>query len=248
MSILKYSMIHDPHPFYSTKIDAVQGGYETYMPPKDLALMKKVSTLRKDRIFSQSRRNVVGKKGFIKKLPTIYYELVSRSNLQGDIVEFGVFEGDTLFFLASLCPERKCVGYDTFQGIVGQDLEYDSFANACKKEREGDYFCAMDNAADNLKELSNVSLVKCDARYTDYEMPEKIVFAHLDMDVYHPMYQTSINIWPNIVYGGVMVFDDFGCQGWNGVWKAVYDFCDQCNVDKRHVRIGTENQAFLTKL
>jgi hypothetical protein len=241
-------MLHEHHPFYTTKIDSIKGGYETFMPPKDIALMKKVSTLRKDRIFEQSQRNVVGKRGFIKKLPSIYYELISRSNLDGDIVEFGIFEGDTLFFLASLCPERQCIGYDTFKGIVGQDLEYDSFSDACKKDREGDYFCSLKEVSNNLKSLSNVKLIKCDARETDYEIPEKIVFAHLDMDVYHPMYQTAMNIWPKIVYGGTIVFDDFGQQGWNGVWKAVYDFCDHCGIDKRHVRIGTEKQAFLTKL
>ena len=241
-------MLHTSHPFFTTKLDAIEGGYETFMSPKDLSLMKKVSELRKDRMI-QIRRNAVGKTGYIRKLPCLYYELVSRSNLTGDIVEFGVFEGDTLYFLSSLCPERMCMGYDTFTGITGQDLQFDSFAGACKQNKEGEYLSTLESTSNNLKDRHNVKLVQCDARYPDkYEVPEEIVFAHLDMDVYHPTYQTAIHIWPRIVYGGIIVFDDFGCQGWNGVWKAVYDFCETVGVDKRHIRIGQEKQAFLAKL
>ena len=44
----------------------------------------------------------------------------------------------------------------------------------------------------------------------------------------------------------VIVFDDFGVRPWNGIWKAAYTLCDELDLDRRSVKVGTR-QGFLTK-
>jgi hypothetical protein len=233
-------MLAHQHPIFTSNLDGIQGGFETFMHPKDLNLLKRTSLLHSER----------GREGYKNKLSEIYYAIQARQHLAGDIVEFGVFQGSTMKFLATLCPNRTIHGFDTFNGLTGQNLSIDSYAGACVKEREGEMCCPLSTVQDNLSEFNNINLTQCDARFpTQFinKLPDRILLAHMDMDLYHPTIATMPQIWNRITDGGIIIFDDFGVEGWNGIWKAVYDFCEQSDIDKRQIRVGAYGQAFLEK-
>jgi hypothetical protein len=46
------------------------------------------------------------------------FDLVLDSPLpEGDILEFGVYRGESLLYLAERCPERRVYGFDSFEGL-----------------------------------------------------------------------------------------------------------------------------------
>lgn len=234
-------MLAHQHPILTTQLDKISGGFETFIHPKDYNILKRTSLLHEER----------GREGYRKKLAEIYYAVQARQHLDGEIVEFGVFEGSTLQFLATLCPHRKIHGFDTFNGLTGQDLSVDSFTGACVAEREGEMRCPLSTVQKNVSKFNNVHLTQSDARYPDQflpTLPDEILLAHMDMDLYHPTMKTIPHVWERIVPGGIVIFDDFGVEGWNGIWKAAYDFCDHKEIDKRRIRVGAYGQAFLEKL
>lgn len=52
----------------------------------------------------------------------------------------------------------------------------------------------------------------------------RIALAHIDLDLYQSTKDALAFIGPRIVSGGVIVVDDYGSEGWNGVSKAVDEF------------------------
>jgi SAM-dependent methyltransferase len=197
--------------------------YEWVMDPADCEVLSKWSK----------------KSPFIKRdrLVKIYYELSSREQLDGDVVEMGVFEGHTISAMAEIFKNRKFYGFDTFKGIQGSSphdsIDYDSAEWSVAKQKVD---CP-----------ENVKLIQGDV-LNGVELPKRIVLAHLDMDIYAPTLAGIRSIWPNLVQGGVIIFDDFGLPHYCGVWKAAYEFCDEMNIPRRCVRFCEfSTQGFLTK-
>ena len=50
---------------------------------------------------------------------------------------------------------------------------------------------------------------------------------HLDVDVYGSTLTAARWVWPRLVAGGVIVVDDYGGDGMDGVQRAVHEFVDE---------------------
>jgi hypothetical protein len=50
-------------------------------------------------------------------------------------------------------------------------------------------------------------------------------FVHIDLDLYEPILHTLRFFYPQVVTGGVLVVDDYGCKAWPRAKKAVDDWC-----------------------
>jgi O-methyltransferase len=49
----------------------------------------------------------------------------------------------------------------------------------------------------------------------------QLAFIHIDVDVYNSALQCFEYTWPKVVIGGVVVFDDYGQVGCEGVTRMV---------------------------
>ena len=57
----------------------------------------------------------------------------------------------------------------------------------------------------------------------------KISFLHIDVDLYQPIKEILEHLYPKVVIGGVVVFDDYGHSSFEGAKKAVDEFLKENN-------------------
>lgn len=143
------------------------------------------------------------------------------SVIEGEILEFGVFQGKTITHLAGSFPNKILWGFDSFEG-----LPEDWFLNASDQvsTRPAGYF-----ALDELPQVpNNVKLVK---GFFDQSVPKwlnenpikQISILHIDCDLYSST-KTIFNLLNSyIVEGTVIIFDEF--YPWSGIEK--YDLWAQ---------------------
>ncbi|EAK9985814.1 dTDP-6-deoxy-L-hexose 3-O-methyltransferase [Campylobacter jejuni] len=164
-----------------------------------------------------------------------HYNLYSKIiDLPGDIVECGVFKGNSFFEFAHFRnlletqASRKIVGFDIFGKFPETFYEKD------KEKREefiaeagnGIMLSEMHNIL-RYKNIHNYELIEGDINYTvpKYceENPQlKIALLHIDTDIYEPAVTILQNMYDKVVRGGVIMFDDYSI--FPGETKAVDEF------------------------
>jgi len=153
----------------------------------------------------------------------ILYSLAQQAMaLPGEFVECGVYKGGTALLLARVIrehagPQKKVLHlFDTFEGMPDTDPEKDMV-------RKGDF--------------SDTSLEDVRARLAGFPSPifhqgkvpetlksisgARICFAHIDVDLYQSVFDCCEVLYPQMVPGGIMVFDDYGFQSCPGARAAV---------------------------
>ena len=155
--------------------------------------------------------------------------LVRRNRcLTGDILEVGVWRGGTGCLLGralSTCSSDRVYLADTFSGVVKpseQDTLYRGGEHADTSEQ------VVLELASRLK-LHNVQILK--GVYPDQvslrEAGIRLRLCHIDVDTYDSAKQVFEDVWPLIVSGGMVIFDDFGFWGCEGVTRL----CNQMELD-----------------
>jgi hypothetical protein len=165
------------------------------------------------------------------------------SNVRGEIVEFGVFKGNSFFRwikfrdLLEQTSSRKVIGFDVFGNFPEANF------NGDKEKR--DAFVAETNGGKSisLKEINelldnqglnkNVDIVKGDIlvtldKYLEKNPHLKISLLHIDVDLYEPTKYVLEKLFDKVTKGGIIIFDDYGAFA--GTNKAVDDFF-QNNVE-----------------
>ena len=166
--------------------------------------------------------------------------------LPGDFLECGVYKGGTALLLAHVlrkygASQKKVLHlFDTFEGMPDTDPNKDLHL-------KGDF--------------SDTSLQGVRALFADYPPPvfhqgrvpetlkeiagAPISFAHIDVDIYQSVLDSCEVLYPQLVPGGIMVFDDYGFQSCPGARAAV----DLFFKDKPEVPLILPTaQAMVTKL
>ena len=170
-----------------------------------------------------------------------HYEIFKLSkDVKGDILEFGVFKGNSLIrFLTynSLISnsKKKIYGFDTFSKFPisgdNDDIEFikvfekDSGSSISKKDL--DYFLKR-------KKFKNYKLIEGDIFKT---LPNfiknhniKISFLHIDVDIYEPTLMILENLFNKINKNGILLLDDYKII--KGETRAVDDFFLKNNIKK----------------
>lgn len=171
-----------------------------------------------------------------------FYEMTK--DLNGDIVECGVFKGSGLLSWLKTVdiyePHsiKKVIGFDFFDpGFIG-DLSDDVDKRVMQQvfDRVED-LDLNDLSLEGIKskilsagfDESKFELIKGNVSETSRQIVKerpgfRISILYLDMDLDIPTYDALINLWDNIVPGGVIVFDEYGYHSWsesNGVDRFV---------------------------
>lgn len=151
-------------------------------------------------------------------------------SVSGDILEVGVWRGGTGVVLASAVakdPERVVYLADTFEGVVkaGQhDPRYSGGEHA--DTSEGTVLKLVDGCnLDNIKILKGVF-----PDQTDGEVRDNIAMLHCDVDVYESARDVAEWVLPRLSPGGVMVFDDYGFSGCEGVTRYCNELAERSEL------------------
>lgn len=141
----------------------------------------------------------------------------------GCVVEVGVYEGASLYIMASAHPDRQFYGYDTFAGMPPA-TQYDNVHKA------GDFMTSPDIAGEYLKPLDNVTLIQGVYPKSDIVRPEGIALAHVDVDLYQSTYEALCHIAPVMLKGGRIYCDDSFVDTCEGATLALCRFCGERNI------------------
>jgi O-methyltransferase len=140
--------------------------------------------------------------------------------LTGDVVEVGVWKGGTGALIAKASesnPNSVVYLCDTFEGVVkagDNDTNYKGGEHSDTSEH-----LVMDLLKANNS--TNAVILKgiFPDDFQDQMQGKNYKFCHIDVDTYGSAKGVFDYIWPNLVVGGVVAFDDYGIWGCEGVTK-----------------------------
>ena len=159
-----------------------------------------------------------------------HYELIKRiKNVQGEIVELGVFKGISLIRIAqirdTLKIKKKIYGFDTFKSFPSSgksDLYDKAFPKSFTKVAGKPISKITLEKVLKKKQLKNIKLVEGDIFKTLNFLKKnktKISLLHLDMDVEKVTFFALELLYKNLVKGGVIILDDYKIHP--GIKRAV---------------------------
>ncbi len=165
-------------------------------------------------------------------------QYVSRSRIEGAMVECGVWKGGSCMIIAETLSgledtERELYLYDTYEGMP-RPSEHDKIAYSGQpvlKRWEnndfGSWAVSVDEVRDNVAKTDypeqKFRLIKGDVKETfKTTLPASISLLRLDTDWYESTLEELVVLYPLLVPGGVLIIDDYG--HFAGAKKAVDDY------------------------
>ena len=188
---------------------------------------------------------------------------LKKNNIQGDLVECGVWRGGNLILfkkiLEKIKMEKKIYSYDTFEGMPYpgendfdlKDIKADIIFNKYKKKEMKWCYSSLDEVKNNIKK-NNINLdddfifVKGkveDTLKVEKNLPQKIALLRLDTDFYESTKIELEILFPKLERGGILIVDDYG--HWKGSKKAVDEYFDLKNNFKWFHRIDYASRLYI---
>jgi hypothetical protein len=170
------------------------------------------------------RGNTINNCGDIARFYAIYQNVrhVLSENVPGDIVELGVYKGNSAAILARLAREygRHTYLFDTFSGFDSRDLVG---IDALRAVQFGDITL---KTVERLVGTDSVTYVKgyFPKSIDKFEMPAQIAVAHIDCDLYEPVKAGLESFYPRIASGGLLILHDYSSGQWPGAMRATDEF------------------------
>ncbi len=182
-------------------------------------------------------------------------------DLPGDIVECGVLNGGGVLYWARMLQvftplsQRKVIGFDTFAGypetMKGKQDKKTSDAFVKTTQYTGSSPEDIMKTAASLGLDRWIELVKGDAtkvikEYVQKNIGFRAALVNLDFDIYEPTLAALENLYPLVVPGGIIVFDEYAVHQW-GESKAADEFFKGKNVVLKSLPWTFSPTAYLKK-
>lgn len=151
----------------------------------------------------------------------LWKTLQQATHLPGDVLECGVFRGGTALLAARTMAEQETAGrtlhlFDSFQGMPKTTSGVDRI-------EEGEFSGTSVEAVSAL--LTPFPFVVMHPgfipqTFAGLDIP-RIAWAHIDVDIYQSVRDCIDYIYPRLVPGGSLIFDDYGFPCCSGARRAV---------------------------
>lgn len=150
---------------------------------------------------------LVGDKSLYRNIKMI--ELIENlRNVKGDIIEFGIWNGNNLFFIKKIIDyyklKKKIIGYDNFSGFPNP--------GKMKKLKKGKYIGKPELIKKIIKffSLKNIDIINDDIlNLQKYSKKfKKISLIYIDCNVYDPVKKILETLDSKISKGGIIAFDE----------------------------------------
>ena len=155
-------------------------------------------------------------------------------DVPGDLVECGVGRGQSLFMLAYFLRERPYQprmlwGFDSFQGFPAPTTEDAS----PRKARAGEWSVSQQEVLTLLQESGiesealerSIRLVPGFFNESLAQFPKRpIALLHIDADLYQSYRDALSALFPYVVPGGLVLFDEYRTVNRPGATKAIDDY------------------------
>lgn len=188
------------------------------------------------------------------------YELYKRTiELPGSVIEFGVYNGSTFFFLARLIEifngaqsekyastSHHLYGFDTFEGILRLSEHDKSASGSSVSVNKAGGFAQdweifkkdFDRFISSTPIGQRIHLIKgdvCDTfpAFLKEEPGVRFRLVLLDVDLFEPTKVVLDRIMDRMVPGGIIIFDEYGFSEWPGESVAVDPFIKKYGLKLR---------------
>lgn len=151
----------------------------------------------------------------------LWKTLQQAQHLQGDFIECGVFKGGTALLAAQTLQGQLGDGralhlFDSFKGMPGTTDGIDRFES-------GDFDRTSVEAVAQL--LSPYPFVRLHPGFIPDTFAianiDLIAWAHIDVDIYKSVHDCIEYVYPRLVRGGFIIFDDYGFPSCASARRAV---------------------------
>jgi len=180
--------------------------------------------------------------GFETQKELIAYSL-DQTHAEGYYLEFGVFTGGTMRYMAKRKPQVSFHGFDSFEGLpedwFGMPLVKSSFS------LKG----GLPNVPKNVvlhKGWFNETLPNWCSQY-----PGKVAFMHIDCDLYSSTVDILENLTNRLQVGTIILFDEyFNYPNWeNHEYKAWKEFVAKYHINYDYIGFARQQVAVrITKI
>lgn len=162
------------------------------------------------------------------------YELVKKViDLPGHFCELGCWQGTNLVYLAKLIdllrPQGyvEVIGFDSFEGLQNFDHQKDSSPLGWEGRYKGNPEL-LEDVLRLYKLEDGVQLVKGRIedtlpRFLEERKDIRFSFIYLDVDLYSPTKLGIELLYPRLLKGGIMVFDQYNVAHWTGETSSVHE-------------------------
>jgi O-methyltransferase len=140
--------------------------------------------------------------------------------LKGNYLEVGVWRGGTGAIIAAAADaDAKVFLCDTFEGVVMASSKDSHYLGGEHKDASE----AGVNELLSRFQLGNTQVLKgiFPDETASFVNQYEFKFCHIDVDVFEGARAVTEWVWPRLVRGGVLVYDDYGFRGPDGVTKFV---------------------------
>ena len=142
-------------------------------------------------------------------------------NVPGDFLEVGVWRGGTSALVLEKMKQTNVdatlYACDTFEGVVKTSKEDTSYTDGAHSDTSFEHVETLLNQIDDSRHKILVGIFPDDV-FSQVEN-NTYCYVHIDVDVYQSAKDVFHSIWDKVNPGGIVVFDDYGFQGCEGITK-----------------------------
>lgn len=142
-------------------------------------------------------------------LQTALWAVQQALQVEGDLVELGVFRGHTTLFVSEYLQfatlPRKWLLYDTFDGIPDDQIDEGWATNGIYK---GTF--SYEEVRDRFAHIPNIDVIKGRVpEILEGNSPDRIAFIHIDLNNATAEIQALDALFDRVTKGGVILLDDY---------------------------------------
>jgi hypothetical protein len=188
----------------------------------------------------------------------ILLEMIDRTlDVEGDVVECGVFRGGTLVPMAvhlrQRAPRKRLLGFDSFAGFddaILLDIGMDAPPEPYKRVGAWSHTSSSQVLAKLRRfRADKVSLVPGYFRDSLPRFAQRsFSFVHLDIGIYQAYKECLEFFYPRMNPGGIILVNDYNDPPWPGCNKAVDEFLSDKPEDLQLIEIDNYERFFIRRL
>lgn len=162
----------------------------------------------------------------------------------GAVLEVGAWRGGSAAILASVAQPRTVYVADTWQGVVKAGPRDDYYKGGEHADADIDTVEALLRSLglSNYRLLPGIFPEESAERI---ETEQVFSLVHIDVDVYQSAKDATDWVWPKLVVGGTVVYDDYGFYGCEGVTAYLHELMQD---QRMRVVANLNGQALAIKL
>lgn len=147
--------------------------------------------------------------------------------IQGNMAEVGVYKGNFAKYFNRYLPEKKLYLFDTFEGFSERDdTGIDHRLRSQNSFDDTNVSFVLNNMPHPLQCIIRKGYFPSSAE----NLEDIYCLVSLDADLYKPIFSGLVYFYPRLQHGGFIFIHDYDTCSWNGVKKAVDEFCEKNNI------------------